>query len=135
MQGSDRIWSRKSFPKGTVIFRQGDAASTAYLIEEGEVELFVGDNDDRYVLDTLGPNGLFGELALIDKGLRSATAVAKSELTCLILHEQDLDRVLDRADPFLLKLMRVLSKRVRSTNKIAAERAEPKAAAEIAIAA
>lgn len=113
----DRIWSRKRFSAGETIFRQGEHGTAAYLIEDGRVDLFLGEGAARCDLDTVGPNGLFGELALIDKGERSATAVAAEDTTCLVLREADLDRVIEKADPFLRNMMDVLSARLRANNE------------------
>lgn len=112
----NRVWSRKTFPAGEIIFRQGERGTTAYLVEEGQVDLYLGEGSSRCDLDSVGPNGLFGELALVDKGERSATAVAVADTTCLLLNEADLDRVLEKADPFLRNMMDVLSARLRANN-------------------
>lgn len=111
-----RFFSRKIFNAGETIFRQGDRGSSAYLVEAGQVDLYLGEGDARCDLESVGPNGLFGELALVDKRERSATAVAAVDTTCLVLNEDDLDRVLDRADPFLRNMMQVLSARLRANN-------------------
>ncbi|MEM6492718.1 MAG: cyclic nucleotide-binding domain-containing protein [Pseudomonadota bacterium] len=113
-----RVFSRKTFNAGETIFRQGERASTAYLVEAGQVDLYLGEGAARCDLESVGPNGLFGELALVDKGERSATAVAAEETTCLVLHEADLDRVMEKVDPFLRNMMQVLSARLRANNNI-----------------
>lgn len=112
----NRIWSRKRFAAGETIFRQGEQGTSAYLIEDGRVELYLGQGETRCDLEPVGPNGLFGELALIDKGERSATAVAAEDTICLVLREADLDRVIEKADPFLRNMMDVLSARLRANN-------------------
>lgn len=112
-----RVWSRKTFSAGAPIFREGDHGRTAYLIEAGRVELFIGDGADRRDLGVLGPSELFGEMALVDKGRRSASARALEDTVCVVLQEQDLDRALERADPFLRNLALVLSRRLRESNR------------------
>lgn len=113
----DRSHSRKTFPAGSTIFSEGDYGRSAYLVEQGRVEIYRGRGAARCALDTLGPNELFGEMALVDKGKRSATATALEDTVCVVLSEDDLDRALDRADPFLRNLCLVLSKRLRSSNE------------------
>ncbi len=59
---------------GETIFREGDERDYMYAVVEGEVDLsFAGKG-----LDTVGPGGLFGEMALIGKAPRIATAVART---------------------------------------------------------
>lgn len=112
----DRFQSRKTFPAGATIFSEGDYGRSAYLVERGQVAIYRGRGTGRCALDTLGPNALFGEMALVDKGQRSATATAVEDTVCLVLSEEDLERALERADPFLRTLCLVLSKRLRSSN-------------------
>lgn len=112
----DRFNSRKTFPAGSTIFSEGDFGRSAYLVEQGRVEIYRGNGAGRCSLDTLGPSELFGEMALVDKGKRSATAAALEDTVCLVLSEADLDQALDRADPFLRNLCLVLSKRLRASN-------------------
>ena len=113
---NSRVMNRKTFPAGSQIFREGDHGRTAYLVERGQVQLYIGDGGARCELGVLGPSELFGEMALVDKGRRSASARAVEDTVCYVLQEQDLDKALERADPFLRNLALVLSKRLRNSN-------------------
>ena len=64
---------------GDVIFREGDAAGEMYVIKTGTVEIRVGNR----VLEKLGENTIFGEMALIDSSRRSADAVAVTDATII----------------------------------------------------
>ncbi len=114
----DKVFNRKNFSGGTVIFSAGDVARYAFLIEKGRVEIYDDQNGDRHIIGIVGPNELFGEIALIDKGNRSASAQAMEDTQCLVLTDTDFDQILDRADPFLKKLIKLLTKRVRDTNEL-----------------
>ena len=118
MAQGGRIYQKASFSPGTVIFNQGDDATRAFIIESGEVEIFTGQGGEKVVRATLHDNALFGEFALIDKGKRSASAVATKDTTCLVLLQYDFDKVLDKTDPFLKRLIELLISRVRKTNEI-----------------
>jgi CRP-like cAMP-binding protein len=59
----------RNFSKGDAIFREGDRGDEFFVIVRGEVEVRSGDRR----LETLGPNSIFGEMALIDDSPRSAT--------------------------------------------------------------
>ena len=61
------------FEANTTIFVQDDAGTCMYVVRSGKVGIMAGGT----VLENIGPNGTFGEMALIDGGVRSATAVAR----------------------------------------------------------
>jgi CRP-like cAMP-binding protein len=65
------------------------------------------------VLETIGPNGIFGEMALIDDGPRSAAALA-SEPTEVAVIDKAMFHTLIRQEPeFALKIMQLLTERIR----------------------
>jgi len=65
-----------TLPAGEVVFRQGDVGDRYYVIESGQVEV-VGDG---HAVTTLGAGEGFGEIALMRRGLRTATVVALSDV-------------------------------------------------------
>src|ERR1700730_6495667 len=70
----------RHYPKGSIIFHQGDPGTSLYLIETGEVTLtLTGDSGKRLTLALLGPGAFFGEMSLLDGGPRSADAAARVE--------------------------------------------------------
>ena len=76
--------STRSFNAGEVIFREGDPAEELYVVQSGLVRIKTG----KQVLETLGPNSIFGEMALIDAQPRSATAVAVTDATVAPIREE-----------------------------------------------
>ena len=109
----DEVTVRQRFGPGKVIFREGDKASEAFVIESGRVEISTEVASERKVLAILGPGEMFGEMAALDGTERSATAVAlqDTELT-LIVQEQLRSRV-EAAEPVLRLLLRVILNRFR----------------------
>ena len=69
------------FEPGRVIAKQGDSGVGFHLIVEGDAEVS-GDGVPKH---TIGAGGYFGEIGLIDGGVRSATVTAATELTTLAL--------------------------------------------------
>jgi len=120
MAQGGRIYQKASFSPGTLIFNEGDDAMRAFIIESGRVEIFTGQGDSKVVRANLGEHALFGEFALLDKGKRSASAVAVEDTTCLVLLQYDFDKVLEKTDPFLRRLIEMLIARVRKSNEIQA---------------
>jgi CRP/FNR family transcriptional regulator, cyclic AMP receptor protein len=74
----------RSFKAGDVIFREGDPATELLVVKSGTVEIRLG----KHLLGTLGERSIFGEMALIDKGPRSATAAALTDATLIPLGEK-----------------------------------------------
>ena len=65
-----------SFPAGTVLAAEGEVGREFMVIAEGSADVTVR----GAVINVLGPDDFFGEVALLDGGLRSATVVATSDL-------------------------------------------------------
>jgi CRP-like cAMP-binding protein len=80
----------RHFASGDVLFQRGDTASTLYIIESGEVDLFVP--PAKTFLVRLAAGACLGEQALIAGGVRSATAVAVGPVTCTELTAQALQQ-------------------------------------------
>jgi CRP-like cAMP-binding protein len=103
----------ETYAAGETIFQAGDACSDMYVVQEGEVEIVVNGK----VVETVGPDGIFGEMALVDTSPRSATAVAKTALRVVPLNEQKFMSHVLRTPFFALQVMRVLAHRLRAMNK------------------
>ena len=61
---------------GERVFREGDDADAAYIIESGSIEISKSVQDDNVVIGVIPPGEMFGEMALIDDQTRSGTARA-----------------------------------------------------------
>jgi len=81
----------QTYPEGEVLFERGDPALKLYLIQSGEVNLFTAPG--RTFLVRLKPGEFFGEQALLAGGVRSATAVAASDLVCTEVTAQGLQEI------------------------------------------
>ena len=79
------------FEPGRAIAKQGDSGVGFHLIVDGEAEVS-GEGVPRH---SIGAGGYFGEIGLIDGGVRSATVTAVSDLTTLALVSWDFQPLLD----------------------------------------
>ncbi|NYZ11383.1 EAL domain-containing protein [Azospirillum sp. RWY-5-1] len=94
---------------GDVIFREGDPGTCAYMVEFGEVEIST-DGGTR-LLSKLGPGDLFGEVAILDGGVRTATAVATGDTLLTTVAGEDLANRLANSDPVVVHLMKTVIRR------------------------
>ena len=103
----------RSVRAGEVIFKEGDEAHQLFAIKSGEVAIQLGNR----TLAELPANSIFGEMALIDDAPRSATAVAKTDVELVAISEKQFLFLVSQTPFFALKVMRVLARRLRATNK------------------
>jgi CRP-like cAMP-binding protein len=104
----------RSFKAGEFIFREGDPAEELFVVKTGTVEIRLGNR----LLDTLPERSIFGEMALIDHGPRSATAVAATDATVVPVGEKQFLLLVSRTPYFALNVMRVLVQRLRTSNTV-----------------
>ena len=102
----------REYKAGDVIFRQGDPAEELFIVKSGTVEIRLGNR----LLDTLTERSIFGEMALIDRGPRSATVVAATDAVVVPVGEKQFLFLVSRTPFFALNVMRVLVSRLRSSN-------------------
>ncbi len=110
----ERLLARfgRSFQKGEVLFREGEEASEAYLLQEGSVRLVKRVRAVERSLMVLKPNDLFGETALIDGAVRTSTAVALTDGSCLALDPGTFRRMLESHAAIALRVVQQLVRRL-----------------------
>jgi CRP/FNR family cyclic AMP-dependent transcriptional regulator len=100
-----------------VIFREGDQADNMYVLVEGAVEIRKkGEKGETLLRTVSSPNEFFGEMALIDGKPRSATAVASLPTTLLVVDRSTFEKIVTANGAFAMKVIKVLSDRIRKTN-------------------
>lgn len=101
-----------SYPPGGVIFAAGDPGREMYVVRSGRVDLKLGDT----LLESVGPGGILGELALVDPAPRSASAVAGPDCTLARVDQEAFDDLVHRVPGLALEVMRVMARRLRKAN-------------------
>ena len=102
----------ETYQAGEFIFREGDLADRMYLVGGGSVSLRVGE----HVVETVGPAGLFGEMAVIDRESRSASAIAESDCELVTIDKRRFWFLVQETPYFAEIVMRVMAKRIRNMN-------------------
>lgn len=108
---------RQMFHAGKVIFREGEPGDRAFVVETGAIEIAAGKDQGRKVLGTILDGGIFGEMALIDDAPRMADAVALKDTTCFVIAKDKFREKIDKADPFIKGLLRILVRNVRAASR------------------
>jgi CRP/FNR family cyclic AMP-dependent transcriptional regulator len=100
--------TQRRFARGQYLFHQGDVGDQLYIVASGLVKVVFGvENGDELVLATLGPGQVLGELAVLDRVPRSASAVAVRACSVLMLDRAVL-LALMRSHPSAMDAMMVL---------------------------
>lgn len=105
----DEVTQEQAFQPGQIIVSQGTPGQAFYMVLSGRVEI-IRDNNS---LGAFRPGDFFGEMALLDSAPRSATIRAIEPTTCLMLSSWDFKRLLERHPSIAIKLLEVLSRRLR----------------------
>lgn len=105
---------REVFLDGDHIFKYGDGGDCAYLIEEGQVEVFVVVQGEERRISLLGKGELFGEVSLIDHQPRTATVRVLEKTVLVPIPRKLVEELLERSDPILRHLLLVILDRFRN---------------------
>ncbi len=106
--------TKKQFKKGEVIFREGDTGDTLYQIEDGVVGIYASFGEsDQQLLTELTKGKFFGEMASIEAYPRSATAVAKEDVTALEIGCNEVGDFFKDSPDRIIDIMRSLGGRLR----------------------
>jgi len=117
-----KVLDRRVYREGHVIFREGEQAWAAFLVESGSVDIVKNaDGPSPMHLATIGAGDLFGEMGLIDGSPRSATASAAEMTVLRVINEREFHRLLTTAEPGLVALLKVILRRLRTTNDALAD--------------
>ena len=103
----------RRFAAGEALFREGDVANEAFLLQEGRVRLLKRVRTVERSLIVLKPGDLFGESALIDSAARNSTSVALTEGTALVLDRTTFRPLLEHYPSIAIRLLEQLTRRVR----------------------
>jgi CRP/FNR family cyclic AMP-dependent transcriptional regulator len=108
----------RRFAAGQVIFREGDASDTCYIVRNGHARAVRENVDGRAIaLAHFGPGDIFGELAMFDAEKRSATIEALDDLDAIAISGSDMRRLMRQHAEMSAKLAIALARRLREANE------------------
>jgi len=104
---------------GATLFKAGEPGESLYVVKSGEVELFIKDKTGQKIVLTVASTGeVFGELALLDRGARTATAVALADTELLELDRDDLLLLFQRTPEAALRLLGSMGHMTRKADEL-----------------
>jgi len=106
---------------GATIFRKGDRGEVMFGVISGEVDIFI----DNVILEIVGPGGVFGEMALIDDEVRSASASARTDCRLAQIDVATFELLATGSPGFARQIMKVMARRLRHMNSMAMETSSP----------
>lgn len=107
-----------SYPSNHTLFSQGEQGDRAYIIDKGRVIIFLSKDGEEFPLSILGEGEIFGEMAIIDNQVRSASAKTLEECSLIIVTKDQLLERVQASDTVVRLLLRVLLKRLRAQNDL-----------------
>ena len=99
----------RHFAQGATIFKAGDPADCMFGVVQGRVDIEIRGE----VVESIGPRGVFGEMALIDREARSATAIAGTDCSVAVINEKRFLWLVEQTPRFALQMMQVITERLR----------------------
>ncbi|HEX4435158.1 MAG TPA: Crp/Fnr family transcriptional regulator [Solirubrobacteraceae bacterium] len=108
----------RTFEPGQAVFREGDASDTCYVVREGHGRAIRTHGDGRTItLASFGPGDFFGELAMFEDELRSATVEAIERMSVIGVLGPDMRRLMSEHPQIAMRLVISLGRRLRETNE------------------
>jgi CRP-like cAMP-binding protein len=103
----------KVYHDGDVIIRQGDVGDCMYVIQEGQVEIILESQGQEIQLQVHGSGAFFGEMAIFDKDVRSATVRALGDAKVLTVDKKNFMRRVHEDPSLAFHLVETMSQRIR----------------------
>lgn len=107
------LMEEEEFEKDTLIFGEGEFRDCMYIIHQGEVKI----HKENVTLATLREKKVFGELALLDPEVRSATATSISNCVLFRIDQEPFYEVIENRPEVARGFIKILCKRLRAQNK------------------
>lgn len=105
---------RQTFEAGSFILREGEEGDAAYIVVSGRCEIRKELPTGPEILQTVGPGAVFGEMAILDAGPRTASVVAVEDTDVLVVTSAVLEQEMAALKPWMATLMKSLASRFRN---------------------
>jgi CRP-like cAMP-binding protein len=107
----------KSFPKGTVLFREGDLGRDMFIVQQGKVQVKKRVGSTEEILTELSAGEFFGEMALLIGLDRSATVEVIEDSKLLVISPETFSSLLKSDIEIALKMLKKMAARLRALDE------------------
>lgn len=109
-----------TYPRGQTVFHEGMMGSNLFIVLNGEIGLY----NKNKLIARCGAGDAFGEMSILNRKPRNATALAETDVSLFTLDEDQLSAILEKrvASKLLLNVIHVLSERLEEANTWIADR-------------
>jgi len=116
--GDDQLFNKfgREFPKGTVLFREGESGKEMYVIQTGMIAISKQVRDVEKTLATLGPGEFFGEMAIISNKPRTATATVAEPARCLVIDPKTFEAMVRGNAEIAVRMIKKLADRLQEAD-------------------
>jgi CRP-like cAMP-binding protein len=104
----------KMYEDGEVIVQQGEIGNCMFVIQEGQVEVFLEEEGQQTDMAVLSAGDFFGEMAIFDREVRSATVRAIGPARILTVDKKNFLRRISKDPSLAFRLVETMSRRIRS---------------------
>jgi flavin-dependent dehydrogenase len=111
----------KLYKNGEIIVRQGEPGDCMYVVQDGFVEVIFESEDQDVELNVLGKDDFFGEMAIFNQKIRTATVRARGSARVLTVNHKNLLKFIHEDPSLAYRLMQVMSERVDRLSEAVAE--------------
>lgn len=102
----------KEFPKGTVLFREGETGKEMFVLQSGKIAISKKVRDLEKVLAVLGPGEFFGEMAIISNKPRNATATVQDDAKLLVIDPKTFEGMIRGNSEIAVRMIKKLADRL-----------------------
>ncbi len=107
----------RDYPKGTVLFAQGDAGAHMYVIQRGAIEISRSAGDRETVLAVFPAGEFFGEMAILNNAPRSATAKVIEDARLLVIDSSTFETMIRDSSEIAVRMIKKLAFRLQQTSR------------------
>lgn len=102
--------------KGQFFFKQNELSRELFIVKKGNVRVFKTEGNVDIDLDVVGPGGIFGEIAAIDGGKRSASVIATEDTEAYVIPVEEFKKISQKIPDWFQKIASILVHRLREVD-------------------
>jgi CRP/FNR family transcriptional regulator, cyclic AMP receptor protein len=107
----------REFPRGTVLFREGDPGGEMYVVQRGKVVISARVGAVEKVLSTLGQGEFLGEMSILNSAPRSATATCAEDCTLLVVDARTFEAMIRASAEIAVRMIQKLAGRLAEADR------------------